>query len=121
MFCEKCGFEYTGEYCPVCADNKPGEVKAKNSPSTLGLIGMILGIASFMVGSPFDIGGLVCSIIAIKQDKKDPYATAGLISSAIHLGMNVFSAISSIVMLILGIMCYILFMMFVIGGYVVTA
>ena len=45
MICEKCGFEYEGENCPVCAAADTVEVAeapAKKGP--LGIIGMVLGI-----------------------------------------------------------------------------
>jgi len=47
MICEKCGFEYTSEKCPVCAANEANaQVEQKNEKSPCGLIGMIMGMYS---------------------------------------------------------------------------
>jgi len=106
MICEKCGFEYTSERCPVCAmvaqekaeiqqAQTTTEVKKK---SNLGLIGMLVAIASFVLKFiiPFPIpdmfiaiAGLVLSIMGKKKNKQDGYATAGLVISIIKLVLEI--------------------------------
>ena len=103
MICEKCGFEYTSERCPVCAANEANaQVEQKNEKSPCGLIGMIMGIASFFImGTPLAIAGLILSIIGKNKCKSDGYATAGLISSILSLVYNVVGTIASIVIIII--------------------
>ena len=103
MICEKCGFEYTSERCPVCAANEANaQVEKRNEKSPCGLIGMIMGIASFFImGTPLAIAGLILSIIGKNKCKSDGYATAGLISSILSLVYNVVGTIASIVIIII--------------------
>ena len=74
MFCEKCGFEYEGEKCPVCeaevAAVENVEVEAVAKKSVLPIIALIAGIASivlaliggFLVGV---LGGILFTILLI--------------------------------------------------------
>lgn len=104
MTCEKCGFEYTGATCPVCAAeeaNKAAAAATENKKSPLGLIGMIMAIASFFyVGTPLTIAGLILSVIGKKKNKKDGFATAGLITSIICLVYNVMNSVLAIVIIV---------------------
>ena len=102
MTCEKCGFEYTGDTCPVCAAEEANKaVAAENKRSRLGPIGMIMAIASFFyVGTPLTIAGLILSVIGKKKNKKDGFATAGLITSIICLVYNVMNSVLAIVIIV---------------------
>ena len=64
MFCEKCGFEYEGEKCPVCeaevAAVENVEVEAVAKKSSLPTIALIVGIASVALAL---IGGLLAGAI----------------------------------------------------------
>ena len=74
MFCEKCGFEYEGEKCPVCeaevAAVENVQVEAVAKKSVLPIIALIAGIASivlaliggFLVGV---LGGIIFTILLI--------------------------------------------------------
>ena len=106
MVCKRCGFDYEGEECPVCnAEEKGTEANKtharhskKNAP--LGIISMILGVAGlFFNHLPLAIAGLVISIKAIKTYGADDYVTTGLVTSAISIGMNVLSAVSSVMII----------------------
>ena len=106
MICEKCGFEYTSERCPVCAMVAQEKAKIQQAQTTtevkkksnLGLIGMLVSIASFVLKFiiPFPIpdmfiaiAGLVLSIMGKKKNKQDGYATAGLVISIIKLVLEI--------------------------------
>ncbi len=102
MFCEKCGFDYEGEKCPVCEAEASTVAVEQAEKSPCGLIGMIMGIASFfMIGWPLAAAGLVLSIIGKKKCATDGMATAGVITSIISLVINVLSALAAIVFLVL--------------------
>ena len=102
MFCEKCGFDYEGEKCPVCEAEASAVAVEQAEKSPCGLIGMIMGIASFfMIGWPLAAAGLVLSIIGKKKCATDGMATAGLITSIISLVINVLSALAAIVFLVI--------------------
>ena len=106
MICEKCGFEYTSERCPVCAMDAQEKAKIQQAQTTtevkkksnLGLIGMLVAIASFVlkfiIPLPIPdmfiaIAGLVLSIMGKKKNKQDGYATAGLVISIIKLVLEI--------------------------------
>ena len=65
MFCEKCGFEYEGEKCPVCeaevaaVENVEVEAVAKKS-KLFGILGLVAGIASIVLAL---IGGLLVGFL----------------------------------------------------------
>ncbi len=65
MFCEKCGFEYEGEKCPVCeaevvaVENVEVEAVAKKS-KLFGILGLVAGIASVAFAL---IGGLLIGFL----------------------------------------------------------
>ena len=102
MFCEKCGFDYEGEKCPVCEAEASTVAVEQAEKSPCGLIGMIMGIASFfMIGWPLAAAGLVLSIIGKKKCATDGMATAGLITSIISLVINVLSAVAAIAFLVI--------------------
>jgi len=79
--------------------------------NSLAQAGMILGILSLTLGIccyglPFNIAGLICSIIAFSQINKDPLreqgkgqATAGLVLSILSL---LLSTVILVVLIILG-------------------
>lgn len=114
MFCEKCGFEYEGEKCPVCeaevAAVEDVEVEAVAKKSSLPKIALIVGIASavlaliggLLVGSIFGILGIiililpailpgaaavVLGILSMKADKKLGIVAIvlGAVSIAVYL------------------------------------
>ena len=64
MFCEKCGFEYEGEKCPVCeaevAAVENVQVEAVAKKSVLPIIALIVGIASIVLAL---IGGLLVGFL----------------------------------------------------------
>ena len=64
MFCEKCGFEYEGEKCPVCEAEALAvenvEVEAVAKKSVLPIIALIVGIASIVLAL---IGGLLVGFL----------------------------------------------------------
>ena len=117
MICGKCGFEYTSEKCPVCeADIQPAHIEKKKSK--LGLIGLIVSIASFVinffvpVGIPelyIAIAGLICSIVGKKKNSDDACATWGIVISIIKIVLEI---IMKIVGTIVGILVSILYIIF---------
>ena len=113
MFCEKCGFDYEGEKCPVCEAEASTVAVEQAEKSPCGLIGMIMGIASFfMVGWPLAAAGLVLSIIGKKKCATDGMATAGVITSIISLAINVLTALAAIVFFVI----YIIFIFGIFGA-----
>ena len=68
MICEKCGFEYTGDTCPVCAAEEASKsVAVKKSWTGLGLAGMICGIVALLAlvgGLPAAAGQLIAMFAA---------------------------------------------------------
>lgn len=112
MICEKCGFDYAGEKCPVCAAENISVVTKTEEKSPCGLIGMIMGIASFViVGMPLAIAGLILSIIGKKKCSTDGYATAGLITSIISIVLSVLAVVGLVIFYII----YIVFIMGMVG------
>ena len=131
MICEKCGFEYNGEKCPVCEANVTDEklAIAENKKSPLGIVGMILGIvglAMFVLGFvgnaiavlalsylaflvvPGQIIGLVPSIVGMvlssvakKKCPDDKIAKAGKILSLIGIIAKTVSIVVCIVWCVL--------------------
>ena len=118
MICEKCGFEYEGENCPVCAAADTVEVTeapAKKGP--LGIIGMVLGIVGlamfvfgaggnitataalsylafflipgYIIGAIPSIAGMVISCIALKAAPADKFAKLGKTFSLIGIIIKV--------------------------------
>ncbi|MDE7168051.1 MAG: zinc-ribbon domain-containing protein [Clostridia bacterium] len=93
MYCKNCGKEVNENavICPNCGvptDNYTKSAAAPEQKNTLALVGFIL---SFFV----TIAGLVISIIAYKNAKKPEYngdgknfALAGIIISAVSLGLS---------------------------------
>ena len=55
MICEKCGFEYESDTCPICdLDLHDAEPKSKKNPlGTTGLVFGIVGLSLFVIGVPF--------------------------------------------------------------------
>ena len=120
MICEKCGFDYTGEKCPVCEANYEVTVE-KASKSPLGLIGMIMGLASFLyIGWPLAAAGLILSIFGKKKCPTDGLATAGLISSIISLAWNILSMVSAAVMTFVLVIIYVIFYALLFGAMAVS-
>ena len=125
MICEKCGFEYTSERCPVCAVNAQGAEKAAEKKSKIGLIGMILAIASFalkffVVGVPelpLAIAGLICSVIGKQKNAQDGYATAGLAVSIIKIALEIMATITG---LIVSALIIVLYIVFIGGGFAIA-
>ena len=100
--CEKCGYEFVGETCPVC--ELVAARRAKKSK--LGFTGLILSIigvvTNFLFGLslvtlPVFITSLVFSIIGKKKNKKDKCATAGICISAYKIVSNIVSTVISVV------------------------
>ena len=62
MICEKCGFDYEGEKCPVCEAEVPvvetvETVEAPKKKSKLfGILGLVIGVASIVLAF---IGGSI--------------------------------------------------------------
>ena len=125
MFCEKCGFEYSGARCPVCeieereraerivAARIAREEQAQQVPqkkSSLGLVSLILAIASFVIGyiipgfpeMPLAIAALIISISAAKKQQADKCSKAGLFISIAKIALTVFLFISAIVTTVVG-------------------
>ena len=117
MICEKCGFEYEGENCPVCevAGSKVVVDEPKKSPC--GLIGMILGIVSFFQGIPFAIAGLILSNIGLKKCPVDGRAKAGKTLSIISLIINIVMYVGAIVLVAICYIPYILYFVLMIFGF----
>ena len=98
MFCKNCGKEVNDNavICPNCGvptDNYNRSASAPEQKNTLALVGFIL---SFFVS----IAGLIVSIIAYKNAKKPEFngdgknfALAGIIISAVSLGIGLISGI----------------------------
>ena len=98
MICEKCGFDYESEKCPVCNAEATTVITPKNEEkSHHGLIGMIFGIVSFFFGGLFlSIPGLILSGIGLKKNKNDGFSVAGLVTS-------ILSTVSHTVALVIGV------------------
>ena len=124
MICEKCGFEYTSDRCPVCAMDAQEKAEIQQAQTTtevkkksnLGLIGMLVAIASFVLKFiiPFPIpdmfiaiAGLVLSIMGKKKNKQDGYATAGLAVSIIKISLEIIATITGLIVSALIIVLYI--------------
>ena len=98
MYCKNCGKEVNDNavICPNCGvgtDNYNKSVNVPEQKNTLALVGFIL---SFFV----NVAGLVISIIAYKNAKKPEYngdgknfALAGIIISAVSMGISLISGI----------------------------
>lgn len=96
MFCRNCGSQIDDRavICPHCGiptDNMNSKNYSANKQNTIAIVGFIL---SFFVA----IAGLVCSIIgykAAKNEGKDGggLALAGIIISAISIGLSIILAI----------------------------
>ena len=114
MTCEKCGFEYEGEYCPVCeVENINTAVKAPSKKSVCGLLGLIISSASLMFfGWPLSLVGLILSLIGKGKCKKDGVAKAGVIMSVItliyHVICKIISSIVAAINLLLAVLALIL-------------
>ena len=121
MICEKCGFEYKSAKCPVCAEEEITEPKspavtAGEKKSSLGLVGMILAIASFTLNFvapgvpefPCAIAGLIVSLIAIKKHGADGYSKTGLIMSIVKIALTIITTVCALVTGILGLIMSIL-------------
>ena len=103
MFCKSCGHEINENavICPNCGvatDNLAKTTAEPAQKNTMALIGFIL---SFFVA----IAGLIISIIAYKNAKKPEFngdgksfALAGIIISAVSLGIGIISSIVTVVM-----------------------
>ena len=110
MICEKCGFDYQGPKCPVCAADEAEKQVVSNQTAAptkkkanLGLIGMLVSIGSFVVKFiPLPISipelwvaitGLVLSIIGKTKDPKNGYATAGIIIACAKIVIDIVSTV----------------------------
>ena len=122
MFCEKCGFEYSGARCPVCeaeereraerivAAKLQQEQQIANKKSSLGIFSLILAIGSFVIGyiipgfpeMPLAIVSIILSIIAAKKNKADKCSKAGLFISIAKIVLTVVLFISAIVTTVVG-------------------
>ena len=136
MTCEKCGFEYTGDSCPVCAVQATNEaiVISEKKTSGLGTAGMILGIVSlamliFGIGNTIfwwllipllaipgpifgaipSVVGLVLSIAAKKKNPDDKRAKVGKTLSLISLIIKVVLVVVCVVVAVGTIVFNILF------------
>ena len=101
MYCKNCGHEVNDNavICPNCGVATDNYLKTSTAPeqkNTMALIGFIL---SFFVA----IAGLIISIIAYKNAKKPEYngdgknfALAGIIISAVSMGIGLISSIVTI-------------------------
>ena len=100
MYCKNCGHEVNDNavICPNCgvATDNYTKTNAPEQKNTMALVGFIL---SFFVS----IAGLIISIIAYKNAKKPEYngdgknfALAGIIISAVSLGIGLISSIVTI-------------------------
>lgn len=119
MICEKCGFKYEGEKCPVCYSQKYYTAKQRlatkdNEAKTYhGLVGMILGIVSFFAfGLYISIPGLILSIIGLKKNKNDGFAVAGLVTSIISTVMGLIALAIALIPLVL-VIAYFLIMVII--------
>lgn len=109
MICEKCGFEYEGEKCPVCEVNDVNVVIEEPKRSPMGLISMIMGIASFFMGGvPLSIASIILGSLAKKKCSTDGYAKAGIICSIINIILCA--------LIIVGIIAYYIIYIIVIFG-----
>ena len=101
MTCEKCGFEYEGESCPVCeVENINAEVKKPGKKSVCGLHGLIMGSVSLLfLGWPLSLVGFILSIIGKKKCKTDGVAKAGVIISVLTFIYHIICKIISTIML----------------------
>ena len=98
MFCKNCGQELNDNavicpHCGVATDNYAKSTAVTEQKNTMALIGFIL---SFFVA----LAGLIVSIIAYKNAKKPEFngdgksfALAGIIISAVSLGISFISGI----------------------------
>ena len=115
MVCEKCGFEYEGASCPACSYKQQTVAHKHEEKSKLGLIGMILAVASFVLKFfgipapelPLAITGLILSIIGKKKNRSDGCATAGIIVSVVKIGLEIMSTITGLIMGALLVVFYI--------------
>jgi hypothetical protein len=111
MICEKCGFEYEGENCPVCEVAGSKVVVDEPKKSAFGIVGMILGILSFFNGIPYAIASLILSNIGLKRCPTDGCAKAGktmsiislIINIAKYVGLLAFVAVYYILIIVAGI------------------
>ena len=88
MTCEKCGFEYTGDTCPVCAAEEANKaaVAAEQKSNPLGLVGMILGIVGLATCDiALAIASLILASLSNKRCPGDPKAKVGKILSIITI------------------------------------
>lgn len=103
MYCRNCGSEIN-EDAVICINCgvPTGKQEPKKEQNVLALIGFIL---SFFV----QIAGLICSIIAYRRCKETPelegknMALAGILISAITIGLAVFWFLVGITLIIIGI------------------
>ena len=105
MFCKYCGHEVNDNalICPNCGvatDNYNKSVAPTEQKNNMALIGFILSCFGA-------IAGLIVAIIAYKNSKKPEYngdgksfALAGIIISAVEMGMALIGVIVYIVVLI---------------------
>ena len=88
MTCEKCGFEYTGATCPVCAAEEANKaaVAAEQKSNPFALISMILGIVGLASGNiAFAIASLILASLSNKRCPGDTKAKVGKILSIITI------------------------------------
>jgi len=144
MTCEKCGFEYTGDSCPVCAVQATNEaiVISEKKTSGLGIAGMILGIVSlamfvlsglqkvvlmfympfitipgYVIGIIPSIVGLVLCSKAKKANSGDKLAKVGKIFCIISMILKIVGLVIAIVFTAI----FIVLMLLGVGTSVITS
>ncbi len=117
MICEKCGFEYEGENCPVCEVAASKVVVDEPKKSACGIVGMILGILSLVnLNWMFAIPGLILSKKALNVCPGDKRAKAGRTTSLLGLILGIALYVGTIAFLVVYYIFYILLMIGIVGA-----
>ena len=110
MICEKCGFEYEGEKCPVCEVEASQIVTEQPKKSACGIVGMILGILSLVnLNWMFAIPGLILSKKALNVCPGDKRAKAGRTTSLLGLILSIALYVGTIAFIVIYYVIYIFF------------
>ena len=97
MICEKCGYTYEKDSCPVCNAVAERKLKLNEKKSALGVVGMIMSIIScgikviipFIPSIPISIASLILSIIGAVKNKKDGFAVTGICVSSANIVLRI--------------------------------
>lgn len=103
MYCRHCGRQIPdgSVFCPVCGMGTAADVEVKTDynaapqPASNSGSASALSIVGFVLSFFITIAGLICSIIAYSNAKRDndqksrPFAIAGIAISSVEIGLSI--------------------------------